>query len=143
MRRIKHATTPDEIEDAKSVRRLVFQIEQCIDQASDFDENDESALHFVAYEEKPIGAARVRFPDHKKRAKIERVSVIPEHRGSGIGKELMIAIHDHLQDLEVEELYLDAQTHVKNFYEKLGYTQEGEVFEEVGIPHVVMVKRLR
>ncbi len=140
---IKHATTPEEIEDAKSVRKLVFQIEQCIDQAADFDENDGNALHFVAYEEKPIGAARVRFPDHEKRAKVERVSVIPEYRGKGVGKELMILIDEHLQKLEVEEIYLDAQTHVRNFYEKLGYTQAGDVFEEVGIPHIVMVKRLR
>lgn len=140
---IKLATTPQEIEDAKLVRKLVFQIEQCIDEHLDFDNKDDAALHFIAYDEKPVGAARVRFPEHVGRAKIERVSVIPEYRGNGVGKEIMAAIDTHLRDLGVDEIYLDAQSFVKNFYEKLGYTQEGEEFEEVGIPHVVMTKNLK
>jgi predicted GNAT family N-acyltransferase len=139
---VKHATTPQEIEDAKLVRKLVFQIEQCIDEAADFDGKDDVAIHFVAYDEEPIGEARVRFPDDANRAKIERVSVIPKHRGKGVGKDIMIKIDEHLREHGVAEIYLDAQSHVKNFYEKLGYTQVGEEFEEVGIPHVVMVKRL-
>ncbi len=139
---VKHASTPQEVEDAKLVRKLVFQIEQCIDEALDFDDNDDHALHFVAYDEGPVGAARVRFPDDANRAKIERVSVIPKYRGKGVGKDIMMKIDEHLRELGVSEIYLDAQSHVKNFYEKLGYTQIGDEFEEVGIPHVVMVKRL-
>ena len=31
---------------------------------------------------------------------------------------------------------------VAGFYDKLGYVREGEIFEEVGVDHVLMVKRL-
>ncbi|HRV38557.1 MAG TPA: GNAT family N-acetyltransferase, partial [Fervidobacterium sp.] len=91
----------------------------------------EEEIDIVAYDEEPIGAARVRFPDDANRAKIERVSVIPKHRGKGVGKDIMIKIDEHLREHGVAEIYLDAQSHVKNFYEKLGYTQVGEEFEEV------------
>lgn len=139
---MKRAITPQEIEDAKSVRIAVFQKEQGIVKELDFDGQDEKAFHFVAYDGLPIGALRVRFIEDNKQAKIERVAVLFSHRGKGIGSKLMIFINDYLTNQGVQETYLDSQEHAKNFYEKLGYRQKGEAFEEVGIPHVKMVKSL-
>ena len=36
----------------------------------------------------------------------------------------------------VKEIALHAQLTAKAFYARLGYREEGEVFEEAGIPHV-------
>jgi predicted GNAT family N-acyltransferase len=63
-------------------------------------------------------------------------------RGQGIGKLIMLEIDRHLSNTKTSKITLDAQFHAKKFYESLGYTQEGAVFEEVGIPHVVMTKQL-
>jgi predicted GNAT family N-acyltransferase len=40
------------------------------------------------------------------------------------------------------EVVLHAQLSAKGFYDRLGYAPEGEVFEEAGIPHLVMRKHL-
>ncbi|GAH06602.1 unnamed protein product [marine sediment metagenome] len=40
------------------------------------------------------------------------------------------------------EVILNSQQSAAGFYEKLGFRQEGELFEEVGIPHVVMTRKL-
>ena len=53
------------------------------------------------------------------------MAVLQEFRSQNIGGRMM-------------EYALDAQDHARKFYEKLGFKQEGEVFMEVGIPHIKM-----
>jgi len=141
--RILTASRSREIEDSKSVRTTVFQQEQGISRELDFD-SDESAVHFVAYlGTNPIGAARFRYLDLAKRTvKIERVAVLKEHRDKKVGKNIMNWIEGELRARQVEKATLHSQETAKGFYEKLGYEQEGEAFEEAGIPHVNMVKPL-
>jgi predicted GNAT family N-acyltransferase len=40
------------------------------------------------------------------------------------------------------EVYLAAQKHAVQFYQKLGFQTEGEDFVEVGIPHIMMRRHL-
>lgn len=40
-----------------------------------------------------------------------------------------------------DRVTLHAQKTVEEFYRRLGYETTGDVFEEVGIPQVAMVKR--
>ena len=42
----------------------------------------------------------------------------------------------------VREIALHAQLTAKAFYARLGYREEGEEFEEAGIPHVSMRKTI-
>lgn len=35
---------------------------------------------------------------------------------------------------------MHAQTHAVAFYERLGWSAQGDVFDEAGIPHVVMLR---
>jgi predicted GNAT family N-acyltransferase len=44
--------------------------------------------------------------------------------------------------LELNAVVLHARETAVSFYKKLGYTKEGNVFEEVGIPHWKMTKPL-
>jgi predicted GNAT family N-acyltransferase len=37
---------------------------------------------------------------------------------------------------------LHARVVVRGFYEKCGYTAEGTEFEEIGIPHIRMIRRI-
>lgn len=137
---VKIITPGNQYGDAKEVRKTVFQIEQGIDSRLDFDGNDELATHIVVYHEsKPVGTGRMRRVDDRT-VKIERVAVIPEMRKKGIGRLIMQTMDNHLAVSGIKRATLDAQLHAKHFYESLGYIQEGEVFEEVGIPHVVMTK---
>ncbi len=141
---IKIAVNEKEVADCMEVRRLVFQAEQGIDSAEDFDGKDEKADHVIVYiDTQPIGTARVRYLDSEKKvAKIERVAVLKEYRKLGIGKLIMEFLHDQLEEKGVKEATLDSQEYAKGFYENMGYIQEGEPFEEAGIPHVKMTKKI-
>jgi predicted GNAT family N-acyltransferase len=133
-----------QLDAAMEIRKKVFQEEQGIDQSLDFDGKDEHSDHFVAYKEKTaIGTGRLRYSfDGRKIAKVERMAVLKEFRGKGVGRQMIEAMHDYLKSKDVSDIKLDAQEGVKGFYEKMGYEQNGEVFVEVGLPHVQMVKQL-
>ena len=42
----------------------------------------------------------------------------------------------------LDEVYLHAQTRVVGFYENFGFVPEGDEFDEAGIPHRLMRRRL-
>lgn len=133
-----------EREDALAVRHEVFVEEQGVDEELEYDEHDPEAVHFVAYDgAEPVGAARLREYETGV-GKVERVSVLEPRRGEGIGRELMIAVEERARGrgLPFEELKLHSQTHAAGFYRDLGYDRRGEEFEEAGIPHVEMRKRV-
>ena len=126
----------------KAIRTRVFQEEQAIAPELEFDGLDHDATHFLAYlDGKPVGTARIRSLDEKT-LKIERLAVLPEVRRMGIGKQLMAKALDFAQEHHYQTAILNSQLYVKSLYEKLGFTQVGEVFEEAGIPHVKMSKKL-
>ncbi|AHF98553.1 acetyltransferase [Halostagnicola larsenii XH-48] len=134
----------DRLEDAFSVRQTVFVEEQGVDEDIEYDEYEDEAVHFVAYEddthsEKPIGAARLREPEGGV-GKVERVAVLESHRESGVGRALMDALEAKAASAGLETLKLHAQTRAAGFYRGLGYERYGEAFEEAGIPHVAMKK---
>ncbi|QDX41215.1 GNAT family N-acetyltransferase [Salarchaeum sp. JOR-1] len=141
--RVTEATTDAERADAFSVRRDVFVEEQGVPEDVEWDDYDEAerTRHFVAYDgETPVGAARLR-PADDDAGKVERVATLKERREEGIGGALMEALEDAARG-EYDRLVLHAQTHAESFYLHLGYETTSDVFDEAGIPHVEMEKRL-
>jgi predicted GNAT family N-acyltransferase len=128
---------------AHAVRRAVFIAEQGVPEAIEMDGADEEATHVVAYDPvrgHAVGTARLRSVDGH--AKVERVAVHANHRGDGLGTQLMDAIERVARTQGHDESHLHAQTAVEPFYRSLGYETVSDTFEEAGIPHVEMVKRL-
>lgn len=68
-------------------------------------------------------------------ARIGRVCVSREARGTGLGAVLMAAAVEHLGNVP---MVLDAQTYALPFYEKFGFVAVGERYLEDGIEHVTM-----
>ncbi|WP_226005293.1 GNAT family N-acetyltransferase [Natrinema salinisoli] len=136
------ADTKRRREDAFAVRRTVFVDEQGVDEDLEYDDHDETATHFVAYDgDEPIGAARLReYEDGV--GKVERVAVLEPRREEGVGRALMTALEDRADERGFATLKLHSQTRAADFYRRLGYERRGEEFEEAGIPHVEMRKRL-
>lgn len=129
--------------DAFEVRRSVFIEGQDVPESIEMDGNDEDAIHFVVVDgDQPVGTARLRIPEPET-AKPERVAVIEEYREQGVGRRLMELIEAEGREQGCARAVLHAQTHVIDFYEKLGYEVTSEEFEEAGIPHVEMEKQLR
>jgi predicted GNAT family N-acyltransferase len=125
------------------VRQAVFQHEQQIDPALDFDGLDDVTLHLVAFDDAiPIGTARIRSLDNGA-AKLERVAVLLTYRGRGVGRAIIEAAIEFLQQQQVAEIKLNAQLHTTLFYQKLGFEPYGEEFEDAGIPHIQMRRSLQ
>ena len=139
---IKTFVYPEAFLEMKAIRRSVFQEEQSVESALDLDNLDETAEHLLAYlDNQPVGTARIRYLDHKT-AKIERLAVLATARGQGIGKKLMEKALDVAAEKDIQEVLIYSQEYVKGLYQRLGFEQEGESFEEAGILHVKMRKQL-
>jgi ElaA protein len=122
-----------------AIRMTVFVDEQRVPADEERDEHDATARHFLArLDGEPAGTARIIVPAGLHRAKITRVAVLAPSRGNGIGAALMRHI---LTTVPVRHVTLDAQVRAQRFYERLGFTAEGGIFMEAGIPHVTMGKR--
>jgi len=129
-------------EAALAVRRAVFIDEQGVPEDIEMDGRDDEAVHFVARDDgDPVGAARLREVEPGV-GKVERVAVIADRRGEGLGRRLMKRLETAAADRGIDRLVMHAQTHVEAFYERLGYETTSDVFEEAGIDHVEMEKGL-
>ncbi len=138
---IKIGSNETLMRDAMSVREQVFQIEQGIARGLDFDGKDFRASHLVAYSSgQAVGCARIRQIGEK--VKLERIALLEAYRGSGFGKEIVIRLIDYSKILPVNEIYFDAQAYLKGFYEKLGFTTRGKIFQEANIPHIEMFMKI-
>ncbi|MBD3882593.1 GNAT family N-acetyltransferase [Phormidium tenue FACHB-886] len=129
-------------EDAKAaiqfIRQVVFQQEQSVDPAVDFDGLDEIATHIVAYKtERPIATARLRQLSDRT-LKLERMAVLAAYRGQGIGREMVKLAIAEGDRQNAPQLKLNAQIQAQPFYEKLGFAPYGEEFEDAGIRHIEM-----
>lgn len=71
--------------------------------------------------------------------RIGRVVTAKHARGQGLAATLMTAALASVGDADS---VLDAQTYAQGFYAKFGYVAEGEEFDEDGIPHVTMWRRV-
>lgn len=69
---------------------------------------------------------------------VGRMVVAADHRGSGLAQRLLGHVVERFSDAA---LTLHAQTYVAGLYEKFGFVQHGEEFDEAGIPHIAMTRR--
>lgn len=75
-------------------------------------------------------------------AKIRQMAVKEELRGKGLGRELMNNVESELKKKNFNKIELHARMYAKVFYDKLGYIETGDIFTEIGIPHIKMVKNI-
>jgi predicted GNAT family N-acyltransferase len=138
---IKIVQTPEEFDLCYRIRTTVFVEEQEVPLELEMDEYDAIATHFLLRDgEIPLATARLL--DKHGLAKIGRVAVLKEARGQGLGLLLMSAVIEEARLRGFTESVLDAQTYAVPFYARLGYIAEGEEFDDAGIPHFLMRRKL-
>ncbi len=125
------------------LRKEVFVIEQGCPIEEEFDEFDDlnrigkDSLHFNVYKNDIcISTARVIIDINS--AKIQRVCVLKDYRGSGIGLFIMLKLHKYLIQKNIIKATLSSQNHAIGFYKKLGYSEIGNSYLEAGIIHKKM-----
>jgi predicted GNAT family N-acyltransferase len=75
-------------------------------------------------------------------ARIGRMAVDATLRGRGFGRAVLERLEEAARDAAFAEATLHAQWHARDFYAAAGYRSHGEPFDEAGIRHVEMRKRL-
>lgn len=125
------------------IRERVFVEEQGVPRELEYDEHDATAIHLLVLDEngRPVATGRTRPYDGDK-MKVERVATIAALRGKGFGNELMSAMERVARREGRMILTLGAQVQAIPFYERLGYSVVSEEFEDAGIPHRTMEKRI-
>lgn len=124
---------------AMDIRTEVFIEEQGFH--DEFDETDETAVHFVMYDgEIPVATCRVFWSDEKNSFCLGRLAVIRAYRGKQLGARMVEEAGAFVKKRGGKGLILHAQCAAKAFYEKCGYEEFGEVEEEQGCPHIWMRK---
>ncbi|MDJ0657928.1 MAG: GNAT family N-acetyltransferase [Crocosphaera sp.] len=138
---IKLTNYQDELEAIQNIRVDVFQKEQGVDPALEFDGNDHNCIQFLAYlDGEPVGTTRIRYIDEST-AKIERLAVLSKARGQGIGTALLKTAIAFIQGQKnYQKIIIHAQVYIQALYEKLGFQPIGDRFIEGDILHIKMVK---
>ncbi len=134
--------TPAEREACYDIRKAVFVEEQAVPLELEMDEYDDLAVHFLLRDAEGAPLATARLLDKHGLAKIGRVAVLKEARGLGLGLMLMQFVLNEAQKRGFTEAMLDSQTYAIPFYERLSFTAEGEEFDDAGIPHFLMRRKL-
>ena len=134
-------STPAQRDDAFAVRIAVFVDEQQIPREEELDDLDETAVHCVGYiDGVPVAAGRLVVGEGY--GKIGRMAVLRDRRGEGLGALVLQALEREGAARGLREFRLSAQLSARGFYDRAGYVADGDIYDEVGIPHIAMIKRI-
>ncbi|GEM_PF-516804 len=147
---------PGDLECAFAIREIAFIEEQSVAPEVERDEADESAVHVLAYEHgHAVGTGRLVVlgesgPDAQSEnaagngrwGQIGRVAVMGSSRRRGMGGLILAALEDEARRLALAGLVVHVQTWLQELFARQGYSVRGGQFQEAGMPHLEMVKRL-
>ena len=136
--RIRQVNWTAEHSVLSQLRRTVFIEEQSVPEELEWDNDDETSIHFLALlGDTPVGTARLT-PD----GQIGRMAVLKQHRHKGIASTLLKAVLDRASQSGLEKVFLHAQADVVPLYEQFGFIKKGDIFLEASIEHQAMYKSL-
>ena len=118
----------------RAIRTPVFIEEQFVAPDFEWDEIDHSALDLLAMLEN-VPVACLRIIDYHK---IGRMAVLKAFRRHGLGAALLLEAVKLCKAHGSNCVYLSAQTHAIEFYQRYGFKVTSEVYQDVHIPHVDM-----
>ena len=137
-----------DFERAMAVRIEVFVGEQRVPVEIERDELDPLAWHLMALEgSEVVGTGRLvetETPagERGRWGRVGRMAIRAAYRGRGVGAMLLAALEERARAMGLGAILLHAQIRAEGFYAKAGYVRHGAVFEEAGIEHQEMRKRL-
>lgn len=132
-----NSLTAQDVYDIWRIRDQVFAFEQHVED-TDVDGRDllGTTTHvWVSDDEGPTSYLRVYVADGIRH--IGRVCTRKDRRGQGLSGQLMATVGEMWGH---DELHLNAQAHLEQWYARLGYVRSGDDFDEAGIRHTPMVR---
>jgi predicted GNAT family N-acyltransferase len=121
------------------VRGIVFVEEQGVPYDGEVDEHEDGAVHVLGeVDGEPVASGRLRFVEGW--AKLERIAVRRAWRGRGHGSAVVRFLIDEARRRGHAQLRMHAQAHLAQYYATFGFAVQGEIFQECGIDHYLMVR---
>ncbi|WP_208991620.1 GNAT family N-acetyltransferase [Pseudovibrio sp. Ad37] len=96
---------------------------------------DHQALHIGAFEEENLIGVGSFFFDLPS-VRLRKLAVLPDKQGRGIGSNLIRFAANQPDLQKADYIWCDAREDAVAFYQRLGFSTEGEVFEKSGISYV-------
>ena len=125
-------------EHIRKIRENVFVKEQGVPADIEIDGLDPVARHVLVFDaEEVIGTGRMLLDGH-----IGRIAVKKHYRGKGIGTIIINELVRVAGNLQLPEVWISSQCHAKAFYQKLGFFEVGDIYQEADIYHIKMQKNL-
>ena len=117
------------------LRRTVFIEEQNVPENEEVDGDDPDCEHILlTISDIPVGAARLKY--YNDFVKVQRVCVLKNYRGQGIGSNIINFIIRHVEKNDIRSsVRLGSQIHALEFYKRLGFIEFGEEYLDAGILH--------
>ena len=106
----------------------------------DIEKEQFNDLHIVAKYNDTIIGCMILSPIDSSTVKMRQVAIHPKYQGIGIGSELVKFADSACIEKNIQEIVLHARLTAQSFYEHAGYQSIGDIFTEVGIPHIMMRK---
>lgn len=135
----------EQMEKALQIREVVFVEEQHVAKEEEYDQFDKTANHFLALDNERVAYGTARWRKTEEGVKLERFAIKKDARGKGIGSMLLECLLEDI-NMQIERkpihLYLHAQISAMPLYEKFNFQKEGEPFEECGMKHYKMSRKL-
>lgn len=146
---VAKVTNEAELMQALAIREVVFIEEQHVPEGIERDAADQGAYHVLAIQGgHAIGTGRLVMLDKAPEgeagqwAQIGRMAVLQSSRKGGTGSMILKTLETEARKRAVKGIILHAQVYALDFYKKHGYEPVGSVFEEAGMPHLEMHKKL-
>ena len=131
------------MDKAFALRQTVFTDEQGFAPEDDHDEQDQTALHVLGFDDAGAVCCTARiFTTQPDIWHAGRIAVRKDLRGQGVGRQLMQELACRARALGGKTLELGAQIDKQGFYEAVGFTPYGETFLDAGYPHRMMKREL-
>lgn len=119
-------------------RWLVLRSPLGMEQGSERDSHEDTALHIIAICDRTIiASARLRELSPEL-GSISYVAVLPEFQNQGIGTKLIQNLITKAQEKNLKAVRLMSRINAIKFYHKLGFTEQENPFDFLGIPHIFM-----
>ncbi|MGE5519152.1 MAG: GNAT family N-acetyltransferase [Candidatus Dadabacteria bacterium] len=104
------------------------------------EEKEASDILLGAFKDDELNGCCILSPAEKSSIQLRQMAVRINLQKKGIGKSIISYAETIALEKGYRTLFLHARNNVLSFYEKCGYTIEGDIFYEVGIPHYKMQK---
>jgi predicted GNAT family N-acyltransferase len=129
----------DEYAEAIALRKEVLYEARGI-RPTDYNEDD-SHIQIVGFDGDTIIATCSLVPEEND-CRMRYVAISSHIQGGGVGSKMLMFFEEEARARKFKSIYCHARDTAINFYKKNGYTTEGEMFEQVTIPHIKMRKIL-